>query len=136
TSGPGGRGRVMPGGVMVVDDAFYFTAGPKTRKARNIARTSNSVITIATHDFDLVVEGPARRVVDPARLKRIAEVFTEEGWKPTVVKGGFTAAYSAPSAGPPPWHVYEVKPETIFALGTSEPYGATRWNFQTSKHRE
>src|SRR5207249_11041572 len=101
--------------------AFYFTAGPKTRKARNIARNPNSVITIATHDFDLVVEGPAKRIVDSARLKRIAEVFTEEGWKPTVVKEWLTAEYSAPSAGPPSWHVYEVKPETIFALGTSEP---------------
>jgi len=42
--------------------------------------------------FDLVVEGPARRIVDSARLKRIAEAFTEGGWKPTVVKEGFTAA--------------------------------------------
>jgi hypothetical protein len=126
----------MPVGVLFVDDAFYFTAGPKTRKARNIARNPNSVITIATHDFDLVVEGPARRIEDSTRLKRIAEAFTAAGWKPTVVKGGLTAAYSAPSAGPPPWQVYEVKPEKIFALGTSEPYGATRWNFQTSKHPE
>jgi hypothetical protein len=126
----------MPVGVMFVDDAFYFTAGPKTRKAKNIERNSNSVITIATNDFDLVVEGPARRILDPSRLKRIAQAFTEGGWKPTVVKEGFTAKYSAPSAGPPPWHVYEVRPETIFALGTSEPYGATRWNFQTSKQRE
>jgi len=126
----------MPVGVLFVDDAFYFTAGPKTRKARNIARNPSSVITIATHDFDLVVEGPATRILDPARLTRIAEAFTEEGWKPTVVKGGLTAEYSAPSAGPPPWHVYEVRPETIFALGTSEPYGATRWNFQTGHHRE
>ncbi len=85
----------MPVGILYVDDAFYFNAGPKTRKARNIARNPNCVITIATHDF------------------------------------GLTAKYSAPSAGPPPWHVYEVRPETIFALGTSEPYGATRWNFQT-----
>jgi nitroimidazol reductase NimA-like FMN-containing flavoprotein (pyridoxamine 5'-phosphate oxidase superfamily) len=136
TTNPDGKPHVMPVGVMFVDDAFYFTAGPKTRKARNIARNPNSVITIATHDFDLVVEGPARKIVDSARLKRIAEAFTEGGWKPTVVKGGFTAAYSAPSAGPPPWHVYEVRPETIFALGTSEPYGATRWNFQTNKPRE
>src|SRR6184192_4941653 len=64
-------------------------------------------------------------------LKRIADAYAKVGWIPTVVKGGLTAKYSAPSAGPPPWHVYEVRPETIFALGTSEPYGATRWNFQT-----
>jgi hypothetical protein len=28
--------------------------------------------------------------------------------------------------------VYEVKPNAIFALGTAEPYGATRWNFKTT----
>ena len=126
----------MPVGILYVDDVFYFTSGPKTRKARNIARNPNSVISIATHDFDLVVEGSATRVVDPAHLERIADAFKREGWEPTVVKGGLTAKYSAPSAGPPPWQVYQVKPETIFALGTSEPYGATRWNFQTSTRRK
>jgi len=43
--------------------------------------------------------------------------------------GALYADYSAPSAGPPPWDVYEVRPETVFALGTAEPYGATRWRF-------
>ena len=132
TSNPDGKPHVMPVGVLFIDDAFYFTSGPKTRKARNIARNPDSVISIATHDFDLVVEGSATRVVDHAHLQRIADAFKKEGWEPTVVKGGLTAKYSAPSAGPPPWQVYEVKPETIFALGTSEPYGATRWNFQTN----
>ena len=77
------------------------------------------------------MEGPATKIVDSAGLKRIADAYAKVGWTPKVVKGGLTAKYSAPSAGPPPWHVYEVRPETIFALGTSEPYGATRWNFQT-----
>ncbi len=131
TSNPDGKPHVMPVGILFIDDAFYFTSGPKTRKARNIAHNPDSVISIATHDFDLVVEGSATRVVDQAHLQRIADAFKKEGWEPTVVKGGLTANYSAPSAGPPPWQVYEVKPETIFALGTSEPYGATRWNFQT-----
>jgi hypothetical protein len=35
---------------------------------------------------------------------------------------------SAPSAGPPPWNVYRVVPATVFALGTEEPYGATRFD--------
>ena len=130
TTNPDGKPHVMPVGIMVVDGAFYFTSGPKTRKAKNIERNPNSVITIATHDFDLVIEGPARKVVDIGRLKRVAQSFAAGGWKPTVVEEGFTAEYSAPSAGPPPWHVYEVKPKTIFALGTSQPFGATRWNFQ------
>jgi nitroimidazol reductase NimA-like FMN-containing flavoprotein (pyridoxamine 5'-phosphate oxidase superfamily) len=133
---PDGKPHVMPIGVLFVDDAFYFNTGPKTRKARNIARNPSSVITIATDDFDLVIQGPARRIVDALHLRRIADAFKKQGWEPTVVKGGLTAEYSAPSAGPPPWNVYEVKPETIFALATSEPYGATRWSFQTSTRRK
>src|SRR5712692_4261954 len=133
---PDGKPHVMPIGILFLDDAFYFNTGPKTRKARNIARNPNCVITIATHEFDFVVEGPARRIVDHAGLQRIADAFKKQGWEPTVVEGGLTAEYSAPSAGPPPWNVYEVKPEAIFALGTSEPFGATRWHFQTGASRK
>jgi Pyridoxamine 5'-phosphate oxidase len=45
------------------------------------------------------------------------------------VDGALYAEYSAPSAGPPPWEVYEVTPTTVFGLGTAEPFGATRFNF-------
>ena len=49
-----------------------------------------------------------------------------------VVEGdAFTAPYSAPSAGPPPWDLYEFTPKTAFGVATAEPYGATRWHFQT-----
>jgi len=64
-----GRPHVMPVGILYVDDAFYFTAGPKTRKARNIARNPDCVITISTHDFDLVFEGPATKIVDSVSAK-------------------------------------------------------------------
>lgn len=50
-------------------------------------------------------------------------------WLATVPDGALYAEFSAPSAGPPPWDVYEVTPATVFALGTVEPYGATRWRF-------
>lgn len=126
---PDGRPHVMPLGVLWVDGALYFNAGATTRKARNLAHDPHCVITVATDAFDLVVEGEAVKVTDEAKLQRIAEVYTSQGWQPTVRDGGLHAEYSAPSAGPPPWHVYEVTPETVFALGTAEPYGATRWRF-------
>ncbi|MGI8588801.1 MAG: pyridoxamine 5'-phosphate oxidase family protein [Chloroflexia bacterium] len=128
---PDGRPHVMPLGVLWVDGAFYFNAGAGTRKAQNIAHNPHCVITVATHDFDLVVEGEAARVTDVAKLQRIAQVYAAQGWQATVLEGALalSADYSAPSAGPPPWAVYEVTPATIFALGTAEPYGATRWRF-------
>ena len=39
-----------------------------------------------------------------------------------------TAEFSAPAAGPPPWNAYRIVPSTVFALGTAEPYGATRFD--------
>jgi hypothetical protein len=126
---PDGRPHVVPLGVLWVDGAFYFNAGAGTRKAKNLAHNPHCVITVATHPFDLVVEGEAAKVTDEAKLQRIAGVYASEGWQPTVRDGALYAEFSAPSAGPPPWDVYEMTPATIFALGTAEPYGATRWRF-------
>lgn len=110
---------------------LYFSTGAATHKAKNLAHNPQCIITIATHDFDIIVEGKATKVTDPARVARIAKMYQAEGWPATVSDDGFslTAEYSAPSAGLPPYIVYEVAPETVFALGTAEPYGATRFRF-------
>lgn len=121
----------MPLGVLWVDGVFYFNAGADTRKARNLAHNPHCVITVATHDFDLVMEGEAAKVTDGATIKRIAERYAAQGWQATVRDGSLTLQgdYSAPSAGPPPWDVYAMTPTTAYALGTAEPFGATRWRF-------
>jgi hypothetical protein len=41
----------------------------------------------------------------------------------------FTAPYSAPSAGPPPWRLFRLEAHTVFGVATAEPHGATRWRF-------
>ena len=40
-----------------------------------------------------------------------------------------TAPYSAPSAGPPPWHLYRFTFHIVSGVATAEPYGATRRRF-------
>jgi hypothetical protein len=77
----------------------------------------------------MTVNEPAVKVTDDAELRRIADVYAAEGWEPTVRDGALYAEFSAPVAGPPPWDVYEVTPKTVFALGTAEPFGATRFRF-------
>jgi hypothetical protein len=37
--------------------------------------------------------------------------------------------FSAPSEGPPPWHLYCVTVHTVVGVATAEPNGATRWRF-------
>jgi len=73
--------------------------------------------------------GPGRRVTDDAQLQRLARVFAGGGWAPYVADGGFTHEFSAPSAGPPPWYVYEFTLEEADAVMTEVPGGATRWTF-------
>jgi nitroimidazol reductase NimA-like FMN-containing flavoprotein (pyridoxamine 5'-phosphate oxidase superfamily) len=124
---PDGRPHVAAVGVVWLHGAFYFSAGARTRKAKNLAQNPQSVISIAAEGIDLVLEGKASKVSDDALLSRVAEALSALGWTPTVRDGAFYQDYSAPSAGPPPWEVYEFRPKTIFGVATREPYGATRW---------
>ena len=51
------------------------------------------------------------------------------GWPVEVAGDAFTAPFSAPSAGPPPWQLDRFTFHTAFGVATAEPYGATRWRF-------
>ena len=79
--------------------------------------------------IDLVIEGKAAKVTDDATLQRLAKRYADQGWPAKVKDGAFTYDYSAPSAGPPPWDLYEVTPKTVFGVLSAEPGGATRWRF-------
>ena len=125
TINPDGSPHVTALGVVPLAGSWYFTSGLATRKSRNLARDPRCVVSVATEPFDLVIEGTAERVTDAAELTSVAEAFVREGWPAEVEGDALTAEYSAQSAGPAPWHVYRVKPTTVFALGTSEPFGAT-----------
>jgi hypothetical protein len=118
-------------GALWVDDAFWFETGERTRKGKNVARDPRCTLSVATHEFDLIVEGEAHKVTDPPTVAAMAERWAAEGWPARVDDSGLalTAEFSAPSAGQPPWFVYRVAPRTATALLTVEPGGATRWSF-------
>jgi hypothetical protein len=82
-------------------------------------------------EFDLVVEGEAHLVTDPATVTARAAEWAAGGWPARVDDTGttLTAGFRAPSAGPPPWHVYRFTPAAATAVATIEPGGATRWRF-------
>ena len=128
--GPNGQPHVMPELGVWLDDAWYFISGDTARKAENLARNSHCVVTVTYKGLDLVVEGEAVKVSDEAMLLRVAELYAAKyGWYVTVRDGTYSADYGAPSAGPPPYELYEVQPCAVFSLASDEPYGATRWRF-------
>lgn len=124
-----GRPHVAGIGAVWVDGKFYFTSGPTTRKSRNLAENPNCAISVALRDIDLVIEGRAAKVSDPATLERIAARYAAQGWPARASEGAIVAEYSAPSAGPAPWDLYVLTPVTAFGVATAKPYGATRWRF-------
>jgi len=129
TTRPDGRPHAAGIGPVWHDGDLYFSAGPRTRKARNLAERPGCTISLSLEGIDLVLEGEARRVDDVPTLERIAAVYREGGWPAESDGEGFTAPFSAPSAGPPPWHLYRVTIAQIIGVATAEPHGATRWRF-------
>lgn len=129
TSRPDGRPHAAGVGVVWSDGDLYFTSGPGTRKARNLAVNPACTLSVRLKDIDLVLEGKARRVSERALLERVAALYRVGGWPAEVEGDALTAPYSAPSAGPAPWHLYCITFHTAFGTATAEPHGATRWRF-------
>lgn len=125
TTRPDGRPHLAGVGLVWDDGRFYLATGAGTQKGKNLARDPRCTVSVAAPGIDIVAEGMAEIIRDGDELQRIATLFS--GWGPEVRDGAFWHEYSAPSAGPPPWDVYEITPTTIYAVATAEPHGATRW---------
>ena len=130
---PDGRPHAAGVGALWLDGRFYFTSGPGTRKSRNLAANPNCAISVSLPGLDLILEGRAAKVTDQPTLERLAERYAAQGWPARAIDGALTAEYSAPSAGPPPWHLYAMTPITAFGVASAKPYGATRWRFDAAE---
>lgn len=127
-----GSPHVTSVGALWHSDSCWFQTGRATRKARNLTRDPRCTISVATKAFDVMIAGEARRTSDPRIVSEIAALWAKSGWpaEPDESGTGLTAPFNAPTLGPPPWVVYEVKPLTATAVGTAEDSaGSTRWHF-------
>jgi hypothetical protein len=127
-----GSPHVTSVGALWHDGSCWFQTADRTRKAKNVARDSRCTVSVATKGFDVMVSGEAERVTDPKTVAEIAALWAKSGWpaEPDASGTGITAPFNAPTLGPPPWYVYEVKPKTATAVGTAEDTpGSTRWRF-------
>jgi PPOX class probable F420-dependent enzyme len=133
TTNPDGSPHVTGIGAKWHADTFWFVTGKASKKGRNLARDPRCSISTATDEFEVVVEGAAELVEDPATVAKIAKLFADDGWPCQVDETGvaITAPFSAPSAGGPPWSVYRLTIADANALSLKEPGGATRWSFDS-----
>jgi hypothetical protein len=130
TTRPNGLPHAAVVGALWVDGGFYFVSGPETRKSRNLASNPACTFSVRLEGIDLVLEGEATRVTDSETLEKLAARYRNGGWPAEVEGDAFTAPYSAPSAGPPPWYLYRFTVHTAFGVASAEPFGATRWRFK------
>jgi len=126
---PDGRPHSAGVGAAWYEGAAYFQTGPGTQKARNVAANPGCTISASLPGLDLVIEGDAERVTDAATLEAIAAIYRAGEWPVEVDGDALTAPYSAPSGGPPPWHLYRVTVRAVYGVAAAEPHGATRWRF-------
>jgi hypothetical protein len=126
-----GSPHVTAVGALWLDGCFWFQTGSGTRKGRNVARDRRCSIALSILDEDVVAEGEAVRETDPATIARLAKAWAEQGWPAELDASGvgITAPFNAPSQGPPPWHVFRIKPHSVTVVLSTGPGGLTRFRF-------
>jgi general stress protein 26 len=91
-----GRPHAMPVWGLWVEGVFYFSTGPKSRKARNLARNPRCIVCSERADEAVIKEGVARVIKDGQLLERLAGPYHAK-YKPWTLD---------PELGP----VYAVRP--------------------------
>ena len=130
---PDGRPHVTPLIAVWLGNSIFFSTGPTERKARNLAENSNCVLTTGDSamdaGLDVVIEGEAVLVRDPATLRRIGDANEAKygrQWRFDVADDG-----SAHAGEQGQVLVYEVAPSKVFGFGKGELFSQTRWRFDT-----
>ena len=110
----------------------WFQTGQRTRKAKK--RCTRPALHDQCRHERLRRDGLRRSPAGdrPDDRGRDRGVVAESGSpaQPDDSGIGITAPFNAPTLGPPPWFVYEVKPRTVTVVGTAEETpGSTCWRF-------
>src|SRR3954449_2117566 len=126
-----GSPHVTAVGAMWLEGTFWFQTGSGTRKGRNVERDPRCTVALSIRDTDVVIEGDATHVTDPAAVARVAKAWADQGWpaEPDESGSGITAPFNAPAQGPPPWNVYRIEPRSATVVLGIEPGGLTRFKF-------
>lgn len=121
------RPHVTPLVAVWLDDALHFSTGATEQKALNLANNPHATLITGTNDWqsglDVVVEGKAVRVTDPAQLQRLADAWAQKWdgrWRYSVDDDGFR--HDAGTA-----LVFAVRPAKVLAFA--------KGGFSHTRHR-
>jgi pyridoxamine 5'-phosphate oxidase-like protein len=121
TSRPNGRPHLMLVWGIWWQDAFWFSTGPRTRKAKNMAAHAQVVIGTEAADEAVILEGAPKEIKDRAVWKQLAELYDAK-------YGGSLEPILVACDG----NVYRVEPRVAFAQDEHAENFAesvTRWHF-------
>jgi general stress protein 26 len=117
TTRPNGNPHAMPVWGMWLDDAFYFSTGAQSRKARNLVENPRCAIGCELGEDQIVLEGIARLMTDSVLRDEFAKAYSQKyEWD--------MEGFDEP--------IYAVQPTSVFGLSTAPGAfveSATRWVF-------
>jgi nitroimidazol reductase NimA-like FMN-containing flavoprotein (pyridoxamine 5'-phosphate oxidase superfamily) len=120
TTRPDGAPHAMPVWGLWLDDRFYFSTGPQSRKSRNLAGNPRCVVCNELAAAAVVVEGTAAEVTDPQVVQRLA--------------GPYRRKYRPWTLDPDQGQIYEVRPRVVFGLDEKTfPRSTMRWTFEPDR---
>ncbi|MFJ7299502.1 pyridoxamine 5'-phosphate oxidase family protein [Streptomyces sp. NPDC099088] len=130
---PDGRLHVTPVIAAWHEGVLYFSTGPAEQKAKNLAHHGHCALTTGTNSLaeglDLVIEGTAERVADPAALEEVIIAYEGKyGAHITSPEGTFHGMSDAFRKGDVA--VFAVAPSTAYGFGRDDGvFTHTRWSF-------
>ena len=122
TAHPQGRPHLMIVWGIWWEDAFWFSTGPRTRKAKNIAANPYCVVGTEKADEAVILEGVVQEFKDRALWKQIAAAYDRK-------YGGDVLPLLESSGG----SVFRVQPKIAFGQDEHAKNfieSATRWTFR------
>jgi nitroimidazol reductase NimA-like FMN-containing flavoprotein (pyridoxamine 5'-phosphate oxidase superfamily) len=129
---PDGRPHMTPVVAAWVDGAVHFHTGAKEQKFNNLRNNPHVVLVTGCNQWDrgvdVVVEGDAVQVTDPAMLGRLAPAWARKWdgrWQLTVGDGGFHQVGRKDVLS----EVFSVVPTTVYSHAKGDPFGQTRHRF-------
>jgi general stress protein 26 len=128
-----GRLHVTPVIAAQHEGVLYFSTGPEEQKAKNLAHDAHCALTTGrnslTEGMDVIVEGRAERVRDPAVLEDMIGAYEAKyGAHITSPEGTFHGMSEAIRKGAVA--AFALVPATAYGFGRDQGvYSHTRWTF-------
>jgi general stress protein 26 len=121
TSRPDGAPHLMIVWGIWWRNSFWFTTGPRTRKAKNLQATPQCVVGTESADQAVILEGRATEIEDSSEWTELARIYDAK-------YGGQIEPMLAAAGG----SVFRVEPRVVFAQDEHAPnfvQSVTRWTF-------